>query len=215
MTKQRRLKDVKVEKPPLQMAPPQDDAAIVAEKKQLEELRQEIANKKAELSAVQTQLNDTLTAVNNAKTKLEETKTTLDETADKVKEITETMRGTINDAGKLQLTVKLDDKSRKEVKEYETKATNDFKSHLNTFIGKVKKLKGQDQVLLTEDTFYTLVFLLVWFAPLAILGFFMNVIWLQSKKIYWVFFFYTAICAIYIGAVWYLRYRRNHNDRNW
>ena len=32
---------------------------------------------------------------------------------------------------------------------------------------------------------------------------------------YWIFFLYTALCALYIGIVWYLRYRRNHEDRNW
>ncbi len=215
MTKQRRLKDIMVEKPPQQQTAQQDDAAIVAERKQLEELRQEIADKRAELVGAKKQLDETLDAVKTAKDNLDESKKVLDETLSKIQTITETMQKTINGATKMEITFKINDKSRKEVQEYEKKATTDFKNHLNTFIAKVKKLKGQEQVLLTEDTFYTLVFLLVWFAPLAMLSLLMNLLWLHSEKVYWIFFLYTALCASYIGIVWYLRYRRNHNDRDW
>ena len=215
MTKQKRLKDIMVEKPPQQQATQQDDAAIVAERKQLEELRQEIANKKAELADAKKQLSETLDAVSSAKENLEETKKMLEETFTKVQTITETMQKIIKDSSKMELTFKINDESRKEIQKYEKKATTDFKNHLNNFITKVKKVKGQDQVLLTEDTFYTLVFLLVWFAPLAMLSLLMNILWLHSEKVYWIFFLYTALCASYIGILWYLRYRRNHEDRNW
>ena len=215
MTKQKRLKDIMVEKPPLQQATQHEDVAIVAEKKQLEELRQEIANKKAELADTKKQLGETLEAVRTAKSNLEDTKKLLEETFNKVQTITETMQKIIKDSCKMELTFKINDESRKEIQKYEKKATTDFKNHLNTFIDKVKKLKGQEQVLLTEDTFYTLVFLLIWFAPLAMLSLLMNILWLHSEKVYWIFFLYTALCALYIGIMWYLRYRRNHDDRNW
>ncbi len=127
MTKQKRLKDIMVEKPPLQQATQQDDAAIVAEKKQLEELRQEIANKKAELADTKKQLGETLDAVRTAKSNLEDTKKLLEETFNKVKTITETMQKIIKDSCKMELTFKINDESRKEIQKYEKKATTDFK----------------------------------------------------------------------------------------
>ncbi len=42
----------------------------------------------------------------------------------------------------------------------------------------------------------------------------MNILWLHYEKVYLIFFLYTALCALYIGIVWYLRYRRNHDNRN-
>ena len=136
-----------VEKPPLQQATQHEDAAIVAEKKQLEELRQEIANKKAELADAKKQLGETLDAVRTAKSNLEDTKKLLEETFNKVQTITETMQKIIKDSCKMELTFKINDESRKEIQKYEKEATTDFKNHLNTFIDKVKKLKGKSTEL--------------------------------------------------------------------